>query len=105
MSSNCKKRRKKDMPLLLNKDVDNPRVESRLLNKLNRLTKDYSWIADNKEELVKSHLNLYIAVKNQKIAFEDKDFDGLLTKIRRSRHKVDEYAIDFVRRHPVCLLL
>jgi len=105
MPSKAKRGRKKVMPLLLNKELEDPRVEHKLLQKLDRLQKDYSWISSNNKKLRTSHLNQFIAVKNQKIVFEDKDFKALLKKIKSSRSKIDEYAIEYVRKHPICLLL
>ena len=105
MKPKDQKRRNKAMPLLRTKDTPSHRMERKLLQKLDRLQQDYSWISDNKKKLRTSYINRFIAVKNQTIVFDDKDFDALLVKIKSSRNKIDEFAIDLVRKHPVCLLL
>ena len=81
-----------------------PVLEHKLILKLNRLQEDYAWILHEKK-LSAEHLNKYVAVKNKTVKFDDTDFRNLLEQIKTSKKNVDDYAIDLIRKRPVCLLL
>ena len=105
MKSKETKRRLNGVPLLLQKNRVDPKLEGELLAKLDQLQGEYLWISDNEKKLRSTHLNKYIAVKDQKVVFDSNDFNSLLAKIRDSNNEVDDFAIKRVTKHAPCLLL
>jgi hypothetical protein len=70
-----------------------------------RLQADYIWILTHKEQLRKDHSDKYIAVENQVVCFVGKDINDLISKIAKNKKQVDNFAIDFIGKYPVNLLL
>ncbi len=93
------------MPVLLQKNSVNPKLEHEMLSKLNQLQLEYLWISDNEHKLQSKHLNKYIAVKDQKVIFDSDDFEALMKVLIKSEQDVDSFAIKHVTTKQACLLL
>jgi hypothetical protein len=93
------------VPLLIENNRVNPKLEQKMLNKLERLQTEYLWISANEKELKCTYLNKYIAVKDKKIAFESYDFEALLKVMIASKQDVDSFAVKRVTKDTACLLL
>jgi hypothetical protein len=98
-------RRKHWVPLLVYKNRVNPKLEKELLGKIEQLEKEYLWISANEKSLKRTHLDKYIAVKNNKVMFESYDFEALLKVIIASKEDVDSFAVKRVTKNTPCLLL
>ncbi len=98
--------RKKPMSVV----VVRPRVtssSSALNERREKLQADYKWLLESKKVL--SHdpkfVNKYVAVRQGKVVFAEKDIDSLMRKIKASGQNSDSFAIDFVSQKPTCFLL
>jgi len=93
------------VPLLIQKNRVNPEIEKEMLKKLDNLENDYLWISANEEELKRTHLNKYVAVKDNTVVFESYDFEALLKTMLRLHEDVDSFAVKRVTKNVPCLLL
>ena len=81
-----------------------PELEHNLLKKQHFLREDYLWIVGNKT-LRSEFENKFIVVKNKKVVYSDKSLPRLLRKITKSGERIDDFAVEYIRKHRACLLL
>lgn len=58
---------------------------------------DFYWILDHMDELVETHANKYIAVKNLKVRAADTTLERLKKRIRDSGNDLDDYIVEFIQ--------
>jgi hypothetical protein len=92
------------MPLSVNSSKA-PVPHFSLLQKHEKLQRDYLWISSQKEKLRRENNNKYIAVKDQKIVLADDDVFRLLAKLKAQGWQVDDFAVEYISESPACLLL
>ena len=87
-----------------------PRVTlspSALYERREQLQADYKWLLEQKSVL--SHdpkfLNKFVAVKDKKVVFFEKDPDCLKRKIRATKESPDTYVVDYISQQSTCFLL
>ena len=90
--------------------VARPRITaspSALFNRRERLQADYKWLLEQKKVLSRNPktLNKFVAVKNQKVMFAERDINRLVKAIVASGENPNMFAIDFISQHSACYLL
>jgi len=79
-------------------------LDKELQMKYRRLQEDFLWILANKEKLRDEYANKYIAVENKEVKYSDDTINGIITKIKQSKRKVEDFAIEYIGECPVNLL-
>jgi hypothetical protein len=102
---NTEARRRSSMSLLLERKKADMMFDHKLLFKLNRIQEDYWWIAVNYNFLLKTYNNELIAVKDKRVVFKGNTFEALASQILASNNSIDDFAIEQIKKQPVCLLL
>jgi hypothetical protein len=88
----------------INKKADSMLSEAEL-KRFCRLQADYIWILTHKKQLRKDYADKYIAVEDQSVRFIGEDINDLLQNIIKNKKQVDDFAIDYIGKHPANLLL
>jgi len=69
--------------------------EAQILQSIRREQRNAEWINGSMSKLRKEFGDRYVAVKNRKVIDSDKDFDGLLARIR-SMKDPEAVTIEFI---------
>jgi len=90
--------------------VARPRITtspSALFNRRERLQADYKWLIEQKKILSQNPktLNKFVAVKDKKVMFVERDIERLVNAIIASGENPNMFAIDFISQHSACYLL
>jgi hypothetical protein len=101
---NTKTARGKVTSVLLKRKADSV-VNSNLLSKLNRLQEDYWWISITYDKIIEHYQNEFIAVKDKQVVFRGNTIQALAAQILSSNNNMDDFAIEFIKKQPTCLLL
>lgn len=91
--------------LMVLKDDFSPALRKKLLGKYHKNVETYLWIFANEEELRKKYPDKYIAVEDKTVKFTGETIEEVILKIKSSDKQVDDFVIEFIRTHPINLLL
>jgi hypothetical protein len=75
------------------------------LDRFSRLQSDYRWILTHKKQLREEYANKYIAVQNETVRFTGNTIEDLIAAMKSNNAQVDNFAIEYVSKHPVDFLL
>ena len=82
-----------------------PSIEKKLLKKAKEMDADKHWIFENKENLIRTYPNQYIAVKNKKVEFNGKAMTDIIIKIKTSDKKVEDFVVEYVGKKATSFFL
>lgn len=70
---------------------------STTLDQLQRLQKDTEWLHSHYNELIESHNQEYVAIKNQGVIEHDTNFHELKKKLEGRKIEPNNILIEFIR--------
>ena len=71
-------------------------IEKKLTMRYLTYTRDFNWILENMESLIRDFPDTYIAVKEHEVKYWNKNVDKLISKIKDDGNDIDDYVIEFI---------
>jgi len=82
-----------------------PIKDRKLLEGFRRFARDYDWILDNMDVLLREYPDKHIAVADEKVIFANDNIKELLENIKESGKDDDDFVIEYINSRNIKLLL